>query len=65
MKFARTITAMAMTALLAACGDGASSSTGRQGENVTSGTAPATETDSDPTPQSGTGGSGQARPNDG
>lgn len=50
MKIARTIAVIAMTTLLAACGDGTSSSTGTQGESTTSGTAPATETDSDPTP---------------
>lgn len=53
-----TIAALAILGLLAACGD---SSTSGQQKTTTEGTLPAMESDSDPTPQTGTGGSGQSR----
>lgn len=55
------VAAFAMTAFLPAWGDGTSSQSG----NTAPATIPATETDSDPTPQTGTGGAGQSRPSGG
>lgn len=64
MKLTKTFAALAILGLLTGCGEGTSStgSTSDERKSTTPGTVPATETDSDPTPQTGTGGSGQSRP---
>lgn len=49
-----------ISAFMAGCGEGANDAD--KARNATNGSAPATQTDSDPTPQTGTGGSGQSRP---
>ena len=63
MKSTKTkIATLAMLGLLAACGDGSKNGSNDSEQKATSeGTLPAMETDSDPTPQTGTGGSGQSR----
>lgn len=64
MNVKRTTAVLAVLGLLTACGDGgnnAASSTDNQRESAP-GTLPAMETDRDPTPQTGTGGAGQSRP---
>lgn len=64
MRLMKTMTAFAVMGLLTACSEGTSStgSTSDERRSTTSGTVPAMDTDSDPTPQTGTGGSGQSRP---
>lgn len=64
MNWTKTTAIFAVLALLTACGDGGNSagnSTNSQ-QDVAPGTLPAMETDQDPTPQTGTGGAGQSRP---
>lgn len=63
MKLIKIATVFATVGLLAACGDSSSNTSGTTSEErTTSGTLPAMETDSDPTPQTGRGGAGQSRP---
>lgn len=65
MNVKRTTAILAVLGLLTACGDGgnnsSSNSTGSQ-QDVAPDTLPAMEADRDPTPQTGTGGAGQSRP---
>lgn len=64
MKLTKKVAAFAVMGLLTACGEGTgiSGSAGGDNRSTTSGTVPAMETDSDPTPQTSTGGGGQSRP---
>ncbi|MDR7028543.1 hypothetical protein [Rhizobium rosettiformans] len=63
MKLIKIATVFATVGLLAACGDSSNNTSGMTSEErTTTGTLPAMETDSDPTPQTGTGGAGQSRP---
>lgn len=69
MNLSKVTALSAVVILLTACGEGGSSSNNASDSRpTTSGTLPAMESDSDPTPQSGTGGTipgaqgGETRP---
>ncbi|SIP98667.1 hypothetical protein SAMN05880561_101611 [Rhizobium sp. RU33A] len=65
MNLTRATAVLAVLGLLTACGDGNNSSSGSSTDTQQEGTPdtlPAMETDRDPTPQTGTGGAGQSRP---
>lgn len=63
MKLIKIAAVFATVGLLGACGDSSNNTSGTTSEErTTTGTLPAMETDSDPTPQTGTGGAGQSRP---